>query len=309
MNASTLTLGLDIGGTNVRAALVDGSRIVASSASSWPDKLMPDDEVAFIADQVFALLQKSGAGARAAGIALAALVNKDGMVVDWPNRRAWRGLRFRALLESKLDLPIVIEDDANAAAVAEWIYGAGRGHKNLLVMMAGTGVGAGVIVEGRLVRGANGWAGEIGHLTVVRDGPECACGKRGCLQVMASGRALEREAFRRGLDGAPRVTAAAESGERWAEEIITDCGRWIGLAAASAINLLDLDAVVIGGGLAALGAAWWDAVNQGLRSNIINRDHRSIALKRAVFSDTAGLIGAALLAGEAINGGAIGESA
>lgn len=298
MDSAAITLGLDIGATRVRAATVQGARILASISARWPEAREPDAEVGFIADKVSALIEQAGAGIRNAGVAMAALLDEEGQVINWPNRPWWRGLRFRDLLESKLRMPIVVEDDANAAALAERAYGAGRGHKNLLVMMAGTGIGGGLILDGRLFRGRNGWAGEIGHVTVMRDGPDCPCGKRGCLQVLASGRLIERLAKQRGLDSAADVVTAAESGEAWARDALADCGRWIGVGAAGAVNLLDLEAVIIGGGMTAFGAGWWTAIEEGLASSLINREHRLVALKRAALPDTAGMIGAALIARE-----------
>lgn len=295
---STPILGLDIGGTNVRAALIRGSEITAIRAATWPANLSPEEEVGFVADQALALAGEAKLKARAAGVSLAALLSRKGIVADWPNRPNWRGLAFRSLLEARLGMPTVIEDDANAAALAEWAYGSGRGYRQLLVMMVGTGVGAGLILDGRLFRGGHGWAGELGHVTVLSDGPLCPCGKRGCLQSLASGRALERVAADRGLGGASAVTAAAELGEAWAQKALADCGHLLGLAAANAVNLLDLEAVVVGGGLSALGQTWWTVLEKALRANLINRDHREVALLRAKLPDTAGLIGAALLARE-----------
>jgi len=296
MTYSKPILGLDIGGTNVRAALIRGSEVTAIRGATWPADLSPEEEVGFVADQALAVVGEARLTARAAGVSLAALLTKKGVVAHWPNRPNWRGLAFRSLLEARLGMPIVIEDDANAAAMAEWAYGSGRGYRQLLVVMVGTGVGAGLILDGRLYRGGFGWAGELGHVTVSPDGPPCPCGKHGCLQTLASGRALERVATDRGLGAASAVTAAAELGEEWAQHALADCGRQLGLALANAVNLLDLEAVVVGGGLSVLGQTWWTGLERALRANLINRDHREVALLRAKLPDTAGLIGAALLA-------------
>ena len=298
MTKEQVVLGLDIGGTQVRAAVAVNGEIVAIRSATWPAGLSAAGEVDCAADLALELLNQTGTAgtARAAGVALAALTDRDGTVVHWPNRPAWRGLAFRPLLETRLGLPAVVEDDANAAALAEWTFGAGQGYRNVLVVMAGTGIGAGLILDGRLFRGRHGWAGELGHVVVLADGPECACGHRGCLQTVASGRALERAAAERGLVGAPAVTGAAERGEAWAVEVLAACGRWLGLAAANVVNLLDLEAVVVGGGLSALGAPWWPAVEEALRSNLLNAGHRSVALHRAALPDTAGVLGAVSLA-------------
>jgi glucokinase len=298
MDRVKMVVGLDIGGTNVRAALANDGRIVAIQSARWPPDLAAADEVMFAADLALALIDQTGArgAVRAAGVSLAALVDGDGTVVQWPNRPAWRGLAVRALLEARLALPIVVEDDANAAALAEWTFGAAQGYQHVLVIMAGTGIGAGLILDGRLFRGRHGWAGELGHIVVLPDGPDCACGRRGCLQTVASGRALERIAAAHGQPGATAIGDAAARGEAWARAALADCGRWLGLAAANVVNLLDLDAVVIGGGLSALGPPWWPALEAGLESNLLNATLRRVVLRRAALPDSAGLLGAVSLA-------------
>jgi glucokinase len=302
MEIDPTLLALDIGGTQVRAALVRGGKILAHRTTTWPSGLSSTEEVSLVADFSVSLLnQKDDAQAgpvAAVGVALAALTNAAGDVVSWPNRPAWSGLPFQALLQARLGLPVVVEDDANAAALAEWAFGAGHSYQHLLVMMVGTGVGAGLILNGTLFRGRHGWAGELGHLIVDAEGPACPCGNRGCLQMLASGRALERLAAERGLPGAVAVTSAAEQGEAWALEALTTSGRWLGLAAANVVNLLDLEAVIIGGGLSGLGPPWWSTLDETLYAHLLNVNHRTVALHRAVLPDTAGLLGAAYLAGQ-----------
>lgn len=300
MDADVTVLGLDIGGTQARAALVRGGRIIAGRAISWPHAQPAHADVECIVDLARDLIGKAASpqAIGAVGVALAALVDRDGTVVQWPNRPSWRGLPFRALLESRLALPTVVEDDANAAALAEWRFGAGQAYQQVLVMTVGTGVGAGLILDGRLLRGQHGWAGELGHLVVLPDGPPCACGLYGCLQTVASGRALERAAAEHGLPGASSVTAAAERGEAWACAALAACGRWLGLAAANVVNLLDLQAVIVGGTLSTIGGPLWPTLEATLQANIRNRLYREVDLRRALLPDTAGLLGAASLAAQ-----------
>lgn len=291
-------LALEIGGTNVRAALAQGDRILASRVVTWPKDLSPENEVGFVAEVALGLVREDSSKlpVRAAGVSAAALLDQTGTVVQWPNRPAWRGLSFRKLLQEHLGMQIVIEDDANAAALAEAILGAGQKYNDLLVMTVGTGVGAGLILNKSLFSGRNGWAGELGHLIMQRDGPACPCGKRGCLQTLASGRALERIAAARGLNGAEAVTEAAGRGETWAVEALTESGRWLGLAAANVVDLLDLEAVIVGGGLSVLGPPWWSSLEETCQANLINASHKQVALHRAALGDKAGLLGAVLLA-------------
>lgn len=298
MKENGLVLGMDIGGTHVRAALASGTRIVAEASSKWPSSLTPGEDVDFIATMALELADRSGSGQKllAAGISLAAMVNSNGKVIQWPNRPSWAGFDFKSLLETKIDAPVAIEDDANAAALAECVYGAGRGYDHVLVIMAGTGVGAGLILNGNLFRGKNGWAGELGHTTILPEGPDCPCGKRGCLQSLASGRLLDRIASQRGLGSSSEVTDAANAGESWAVDIVSQCGYWIGLAAANVINLLDLDAVIVGGGLSKVGMLWWQSFKESFHKNLLNASYRSVDLRQAELPDKAGLWGAVALA-------------
>jgi glucokinase len=303
MNTEVPLLGLDIGGTYVRAAVGLGPRIIVTKSAPWPYGLSPTEDLDFIAGLALDLIDKTGTNepVQGAGVSLAALLDEEGRVADWPNRPQWRQLAFRSLMESRLAMPIVVEDDANATALAEWRYGAGRGYRHLLVMAVGTGTGAGLILDGFLYRGAHGWAGELGHLSVMPDGPACPCGNRGCLQMMASGRALEEIAERRGLSGVEALVIAAKEGETWAVEALSGCGRWLGFAAANMVNLLDLEAVIVGGGLSVLGPPFWSTLSETLQAGLLNPAHREVALHRAALADKAGVLGAITLAQQLIN--------
>ncbi|MFZ6027907.1 MAG: ROK family protein [Chloroflexota bacterium] len=299
----SFVLGLDVGGTQVRVALARGGQMLAHRAAAWPSGLSPAGDAAFIAEMALSLAADAGVNGafRAAGVSLAARVDRDGTVVQWPNRPTWRGLAIRSLLEARLGVPVAIEDDANAAAMAEWSLGAGRGYRHLLVVTVGTGIGAGLILNGQLFRGQHGWAGEFGHTVVQPGGPVCACGRGGCLQAVASGRTLDQVAAARQLSGARAVTEAAGRDEPWAREALSACGRWLGLGIANAVNLLDLEAAVIGGGLSVLEAPWWPAVEEALNANLLDAQHHRVALHRAAFQDTAGVLGAISLAGQELS--------
>lgn len=289
-------LAFDIGGTNIRTAIVNDGSVSTRCTAQWPVGRSPVEEIDFICNLARHLVDEAGARGlvRAVGMSMAGLLDGAGHVVSWPNRPSWNGLALRALFEERLILPIILEDDANSAAVAEWSFGAGRGFENLMVMTIGTGVGAGLILGGRLFRGTRGWAGELGHIIMDPGGPECPCGRRGCLQALASGRSLEM--------AAKAMKAAALDGERGASGGLEVSGFWLGLAVANAVNLLDLEAVVIVGGLSALGGSWWSTLEETLRSNLLNGESRAFVLKRGQLADTAGLLGAAKLAQLSVDG-------
>lgn len=294
----TAVIGIDIGGTWIRVALANESQIIATETTHWPVNLSPAEEVDFIAEFAQSLVSKNQKtdDVVAVGVSLAALVDNDGIVVAWPNRSKWRALPFKNLLEARLGLPLIVEDDANAAAIGEWRFGAGRGYQHLMVMMVGTGVGCGLILNHTLFRGKTGWAGELGHLVILPDGIDCSCGHRGCLQTIASGRALERVALAHNLSGQIGFVNAAQEGQAWALDQLAICGQWLGLAAANVVNLLDLEAVVVGGGFSSASSVWWDALTETFYRNILNQDHRRAHLHKTALSGTAGLMGATTLA-------------
>ena len=298
MSSAALVLGLDVGATRVRAAAARGFEILVTRSATWPAGLTPEAEADFVADTALRALHEAapGAYACAAGVALAALTDDDGRVVAWPNRPNWAGLPLRARLEARLGLTVRVEDDANAAALGEWRLGNGRGYTSGLVMTVGTGVGAGLVLDGQLWRGRHGWAGELGHVIVQPGGPECACGRRGCVQALASGRGLDRLAREHGLGGGEDLAAAAERGETWAHEALVECGRWLGLGAANAVTLLDLEVVIVGGALGRLGAPFWPALEASLHANLPQPEARGVALLRALLGAGAGLVGALGLA-------------
>lgn len=295
-------IGFDIGGTWIRVALADESRTIATEATPWPSGLSPVEEINFIADFALNLVGqwRKTDSVCAAGVSLAAMVDVGGTVISWPNRPHWRALSFKTILETRLGVPVAVEDDANAAALAEWQFGAGRGYHNLMVMMAGTGVGCGLILNGSLFRGQTGWAGELGHLVMLPDGMDCPCGHRGCLQTVASGRALERVALERNLADVAALVNASEEGQAWASEELAVCGNWLGLAAVNVVNLLDLEAVIVGGGLSSLPASWWNALTGTFHANLLNRNHRQVQLHKAALSEMAGVIGATSLAWQSV---------
>lgn len=302
MKTASTVIGVDIGGTWIRVALVDETQLIALEVIRWPVGLSPAEEVKSIADACSNLAGRCGKAdsVLAVGVSLAAMVDIEGTVVSWPNRPSWQALPFKALMVKHLGVPVTVEDDANAAALAEWRFGAGRGYQHLMVMMVGTGVGCGLILNGGLFRGQRGWAGELGHQVMLPDGLECPCGHRGCLQTVASGRALERFARARNLPDAAALFNASEEGQEWASEHLAICGSWLGLVAANVANLLDLEAVIVGGGLSGLSALWWDVLTKTFQSNLLNRSHRQVILQTATLAETAGIRGAASLAWQSV---------
>jgi glucokinase len=226
---------------------------------------------------------------------------------------AWRDLDLKADLEATLGLPVVVENDANAAAWGEFQFGAGHDVDDLLLVTVGTGVGGGVVLDGSLYRGAFGVGAEIGHMRVVPDGVRCGCGNRGCFEMYSSGSALVREAraaARAGsllaadlLDRAggdveaitgPLITEAAWAGDPFAVEQLAAVGRWLGEGIASLAAVLDPAVVVVGGGVSAADELLLDPVRRAFAAQLTGRGHRPmLEIRKSRLGNQAGLIGAA----------------
>jgi glucokinase len=252
----------------------------------------------------------------AVGIGAAGYIDQTRSVVMFAPNLAWRDLDLRAELEERVALPFVVENDANAAAWGEFRYGAGEEFDDLLLVTVGTGVGGGIVHDGRLFRGGYGVGGEIGHMRVVPDGILCGCGNRGCLESYGSGSALVREARavattgspfartlldRAGGDPAaitgPLVTECAEAGDPFCVERLAELGTWLGDGIASLAAVLDPAVVVIGGGVSAAGDLLLDPIRAAFARQLTGRGHRPLAeVRPAVLGNRAGLIGAADLA-------------
>lgn len=308
------TCGIDIGGTKIAGAVVDGTGVVLEEArvvSPATDPAAIETTVAALVAELAARHPVAAVGVGAAGYIDAARSN----VLFAPNI-AWRDEPLGPELARLTGLPVTIENDANAAAWGEFRYGAGRDVDDQLMVTVGTGVGGGVIADGRLLRGGFGIAGEIGHLCLVPDGLLCGCGNRGCFEQYGSGSALVRAARaaaagpsllardlldRAGGDPAaitgPLITEAAHAGDRFAIEQLRSLGQWLGHGIASLVAVLDPAVVVIGGGVSEAGDLLLDPIRDTFARTLTGRGFRPQAeIRRAVLGNRAGVIGAADLA-------------
>ena len=310
----SLACGIDVGGTKISGGVVDEHGSVVEElrvVSPATDAEAIEDAIASLVTQL-----RSRHEITAVGVGAAGYVDKARAVVMFAPNIAWRDVDLKAELEARIDLPVVVENDANAAAWGEFTYGAGHDIDDLLMVAVGTGVGGGVVLDGELYRGAFGVGAEIGHMRVVPDGILCGCGNRGCLEQYASGSALVREvrAVARGgsllaadlLDRAggdpekitgPLVTEAAHDGDPFAVGQLEVLGRWLGEGIASLTAVLDPAVVVIGGGVSEAGDVLLDPVRSAFASQLTGRGHRPVLdIRRARLGNQAGLIGAADLA-------------
>ncbi|WP_232675778.1 ROK family glucokinase [Nocardioides sp. R-C-SC26] len=308
----SLTCGIDVGGTKIAGAVVDtaGQILVERRVES------PADDAEAVEEAIAGLVHELRAqhDVTAVGIGAAGYVDAARSVVMFAPNIAWRDEDLRGEVERRLDLPVVVENDANAAAWGEFAFGAGADVEDMLMVTIGTGVGGGIIAGGALFRGGFGAAAEIGHLRVVPDGRPCPCGNDGCLEQYASGSALvartrelaEDPAARdlraraggdvAAIDG-PMVTAAAADGDAFALARVAELATWLGEGIASLVAVLDPAVIVLGGGVAETGALVLDPVRSAFEGALTGRGHRpTAAVRTAVLGNRAGVIGAADLA-------------
>jgi glucokinase len=287
-----LAIGVDIGGTKVAAGVVNeyGDLLARSVASTPTMELGPGA----VEDVLVAAVQKlqDSREVVAVGIGAAGLVG-DGRVLYCPHLPL-RGEPVAQRVSERVGLPVVLDNDANAAAVGESSFGAARGAAVAVCVNLGTGIGGAAVVGGHLLRGAHGLAGEFGHMTLVPGGLPCECGRRGCWEQYASGRALQR--LLPGLSGS-EITAAAEAGDSAARSALAEVGRWLGLGLANLAAAYDPSLIVVGGGVSAAGDLLLDPARAALDDALFASAWRPpVAVVRAQMGADAGVVGAAALA-------------
>ena len=306
-------IGVDVGGTKVLAAVVgaDGE-VVRTGSSRTPGRLV-DASVVEDAMTDAVLAAADGHAPAAVGVAAAGFVDVTGSRVMFAPHLPWRGEPLRERLAERWGCPVLLDNDANCAAHAEAAYGAARDAASVVAVTLGTGIGGALLLDGRVVRGRNGMAGEFGHVQVVPDGLPCECGRRGCWEQYCSGHALVRHARERighmptvlaelcegdpaRLTG-PMVSAAAADGDLVARGAFEAVGDWLGVGLANLVAALDPELVVVGGGVSAAGERLLDPARTALERTLVGAAHRVVPpLVAATLGPAAGAIGAADLA-------------
>ncbi|GAA1489600.1 ROK family glucokinase [Brachybacterium sacelli] len=309
-----LSIGVDIGGTKIAAGVVDeDGEVIAATTRSTP-ATDPELLEAGVADAVAEL--RTDHEVVGVGVGAAGFVSSDRRTVKFAANLAWREHPLADELERLTGLPVVIENDANAAGWAEYRFGAATAARHMLMVTVGTGLGGAIVLDGRLIRGSGGFAGEVAHMTAVPDGQWCGCGRKGCLEQYTAGTALVRTAKRRAsagdplmgplvqaaggarkeIDG-PLITRLAQQGDPGAVELIAELGSWLGIGVASISSLLDPDMIVVGGGVAAAGDLLLDPARDSYAAHLTARTHRELApFVLAGMGNRAGIVGAADLA-------------
>ncbi|MCW2874044.1 ROK family glucokinase [Actinacidiphila oryziradicis] len=308
-----LTIGVDIGGTKIAAGVVDEEGSILETVTV-PTPPTPEGVVDAIAAAVRDV--STNHAVEAVGIGAAGYVDDKRATVLFAPNINWRHEALKDKVEQRVGLPVVVENDANAAAWGEYRFGAGQGHNDVICITLGTGLGGGIIIGNKLRRGRFGVAGEFGHIRMVPDGLLCGCGSQGCWEQYASGRALVRYAKQRAVaqpenaelllslgDGTPagieghHISQAARGGDPVAIDSFRELARWAGAGLADLASLFDPSAFIVGGGVSDEGELVLDPIRKSFRRWLVGSQYRPHAqVLAARLGGKAGLVGAADLA-------------
>ncbi len=305
---TSLAVGIDLGGTKIAAGIVDSDGRLHSREELPSDIDDPSAVVAQIGELVRLLAPEGAVGL---GIGAAGIVDYEtGYYLFGPNT-GLREIRLVEAVEDVVHLPVRLDNDANCAAWAEHRFGVGKGTRDFMCVTLGTGIGGGLVLDGRPYRGAHGGAAEIGHMMVDPDGPLCGCGRKGCWEQYASGLALERtavvelsshpdsvltDAVVDGRVPGKVITAAARNGDAFAEQLVDRMATWVGWGLGSLVNILEPERIAIGGGIAEDWDLFETRATLAMRERVEASDRRPLpVVSKAELGADAGIVGAALL--------------
>lgn len=287
-----VSYGIDIGATSIKGAAVDrDGRELASFTIDTPVTSSAELEDAIVA--CFDRIHSAFPGGVSVGLGAPGWVDSDRKIVHYSPNLPWRDESLADRISARINLPVVVENDANAAAWAEYRFGAGRGASQMVAITLGSGVGGALIIEGNLIRGHQGLAGELGHCPATTDGYPCVCGRKGCLENYASGRALARRSV---FDGTGSLMDAAARGDQTALAEYRRMGADLGRALASTVLVLNPEVVVICGAVADAFNYFAPSIKESLRENLGSWSQSCPRIVPAQLGQTAGRIGAASLA-------------
>lgn len=299
MRAMGRRVGVDLGGTRIKAGVVDETgRLVEGTQRATPSKDGPEA----VLDAVAATVAELGVRPEVIGFAIPGHVDAEGRCWRLPNLSGFEGVPLGAGLGGRLGCRVVVENDATLAALGELRHGFGRETRSFLLLTLGTGIGGGLVLDGALRRGAHGFAGEFGHVVIER-GPEgwpCVCGQTGCVEAYAGTYGMVRKAQSLGLgtDSIRRLAELAAAGDAGAQAVFESAGNALGEGLASAQNLLDLDAIVLAGGISASFGLMESAARAALRRRAFSGPLGEVPFRVSRLGGSAGIVGAAVLARE-----------
>lgn len=306
-------IGVDLGGTKLLAGVVDSDlnvhhRVFRHAREGKGTEQLLDALV----EAVEGVRKAAGRELTAVGFGVPSLVDARTGIVATTVHLPLRDVPLRDVMAERLGVPVAVDNDANAAMFAEHRRGAARGARTAALLTLGTGIGGGIVVDGELLRGAHGGAGEWGHMVVDVDGPECACGNRGCLEMLVSGTALGRAArraaeelpdsgFGQALRAGREITGAlatelAHDGDPVAVDVVTRVGRHLGVGLSNVINILNPEVIVVGGGVIAAGELLLEPARRVVAERALAPSRDQVRIVPTRFGDASGMVGAALLA-------------
>lgn len=301
-------IGIDLGGTNLKIALLDlkyrirDKKVLTTRAFRSPQKLI--SAIVYSVNTILADNRLTKERILGVGMGLPGPIDRDkGVVHFFPNIPGFRELSLRKILRQKLNLPVFLDNDAKLMTQGEYKLGNASGFRNVLCLTLGTGVGGGIIISGKLYRGQDNAAGEIGHICLNEKGPRCNCGSSACLEAYIGNNRIIKEArrlFKRNIS-LEELSLKARKQNKLALAIWGKVGMRLGLALSSVVNLLNLDAIVIGGGVAKTGGILFDKVRQTLKMRAMSVQAKRVKVLKAKLGSDAGLIGAAILVKENIH--------
>jgi glucokinase len=308
-----LAIGLDLGGTKILAALVTEKGEIINKVETETLAEGGREKVYHrVLLTIQRLLEKSkpeNNRIKGIGIATAGVIDSNKKEVIFANNLGWENMPIGLLLEKEFDLPTQLNNDANAAAVSEKMWGAGKGKENLVYITVSTGVGAGIISNGHLITGVGNCAGEFGHISIDANGPLCACGNRGCLENYTSGTAIARIARERLEKGersnyfsdergyseisAEKVGIAAKQGDSFAVNLLNEVGMYLGAGITTLLHLLNTEVIILGGGVMNLSEILLPIIRKTVKERSIPEMARKLDVEKSVLGKNAGVLGAA----------------
>jgi glucokinase len=309
-----LAIGVDLGGTNIKLGLVSkAGKIIEKTSVITEAEKGPEKVVKNISKGIDFLISKANVKIKGIGIGFPGVVStKKGMVENPPNLPGWKKVFLGKIIQKKFRLPTYVENDANAAAIGEMIFGAGKNYDSFIMITLGTGVGGGIVLNKKIYRGQFGAAGEIGHISIDFEGRKCNCGSYGCIEAYAGNNYLkeivnndlkdhpESKLWQLVNDNTENITPmliqkAAEMNDHYAKSVVKDLGVHLGVAFASMSNILDVSTFIIGGGVAGFGKPLFDSIKETMTERVLSSSRKRIKVIPAKLKNEAGIKGASAL--------------
>lgn len=309
-------IGFDLGGTNMGASIVslDGKILYSNECPTLASESSENviGRIKNLITNCFEKAKTENLEILSIGIGCPGIIDTDNGIVKYsPNITNWSNVEISKILNQEFHVPVYVDNDVRVAALGEYFFGAGRGYKNILCITIGTGIGGGIILDGKIMRGSSQSMGEIGHITLKKDGPLCGCGNYGCLEALASSIAIIREAkvvienngseimknllANTGELNAKLVTDAYHQGDKEAIRIINEVAEWVGIGLSSVINLINPEVIIIGGGVSLAGDILFNPIKKEIEKRALKIPRELVKIVPAQLGNDAGMIGSSTL--------------